>query len=43
MEAEIWTATLVNKVYRADLPGRVFLGQWIHSLAAAAQEPFLTT
>jgi hypothetical protein len=31
-----------QKVYRADWHGRGFSGQWIHSLAAAAEEPFLT-
>jgi hypothetical protein len=32
-----------HRVYRADQHVGEFLGQWIHSLAAAAQEPFWTT
>lgn len=31
------------KVYRADHPEREFLPYWIHSVAAAAKKPFLTT
>ena len=36
-------ARLVQNLYPPDQHGREFLGQWIHSLAAAAEEPFLTT
>jgi hypothetical protein len=32
-----------QKVYPTDQHIREFLGQWIHSLAAAAGNPFLTT
>jgi hypothetical protein len=34
---------VVQKVYPADWQRSEFLGQWIHALAAAAEEPFLTT
>ena len=34
---------VVSKVYPTDQHIREFLGQWIHSLAAAAGNPFLTT
>jgi hypothetical protein len=43
MEAEIWTATLVNKVYPTDHPEPEFPNQLNHSLAATAEKPFLTT
>jgi hypothetical protein len=34
---------VVSKVYPPDQHIRRFLGQWIHTLAAAAGNPFLTT
>jgi len=34
---------MVNKVYPPDQHIRRFLGQWIHTLAAAAEKPFLTS
>jgi hypothetical protein len=37
------TAKLVNKVYPRDHPELKFLDQSNHPLAAAAEEPFLTT
>jgi hypothetical protein len=35
--------SVAQKVYRADQHGREFLDQSNHPLAAAADEPFLTT
>jgi hypothetical protein len=43
MEAEIWTATLVNKVYPRDHPEPKFLNQSNHPLVAVPETPFLTT